>query len=1014
MLVCAASSALAQSAKLELQQSRYEMRLGEAVPLAMSAETVTFLLNAKTQKVEIDGVPSDGLVASPNQAKDQVLLGASARMAPGKHTVKLTATSETGEERQSAFDVVVQALPTVPSGSKRPPVVMLNGWISGFTGLCNTATSSADTFGNLAQLLVADGVPIVYLFDNCLQDPNASIETLGNDLGLFLNSIKYDNGSQVEQIDLVAFSMGGLIARSYLAGLQPQTGLVLTPPADTLVRKLVLIATPNWGSFVAATYSSALSATVQGAEMIPGSGLLWNLGTWNQNTDDLRGVDAIAIVGNAGAYNSTVANASDGLVTTTSASLGFVAQQMSLTRVVPYCHIDPATFTNTSLGTFNCIGQGIANVTDTNHLTGQIVRSFLADNKDWQSIGTSASSDNLLSKNGGSYFVLVSSGGANVADVTSVTWGSVTLQMGGSLGTVFYDDLVSGTGQFKATSKSLGSVVCGSLQQAVGYVVATRCKFNATITSVSPLAKVAGRVVSSGASLTINGSGFGSKCGNCQVTATPSGSGGSQTLTTTSWTNTAITVSLPASLTGLQTLTVTATTSSDSFRVMASPAAAGIVLSPTSLQFGYAIGGQTPASQALQISNSGTGTLSWTATSSDAWLVLSSTSGTAPSTVSVSVAPSGLSVGSYQGTVQISASDSSITPVAVSVTLMVTQSATLGVTPQKLAFQYTLGGAAPPAQPVSISNGSGSDVLSWTASAGDAWVSLDATSGNTPATLSISVNPANLAAGSYTSNVQIAPAGSGGTPTTVAVTLVVQAAGAGTITAVVNTASSQPGIASAGWVSIFGTGLSTATDAWQTSNFVNGVLPTSLDGVSVTINNVPAYVAYVSPTQINVLAPDDTTVGPVQVQVTAGQQQSNAFTAQKGQFAPAFFTLGTTTYAVAQHADYSTVGSPNLLPGVVTQPATPGEVIQLYGTGFGPANPPAPTGQVVTTASVLANQVQVTIGGVAAPVAFAGIVGSGTYQLNVTVPDIPNGDAAVVATVGGVSTQTGVLITVQK
>jgi uncharacterized protein (TIGR03437 family) len=86
----------------------------------------------------------------------------------------------------------------------------------------------------------------------------------------------------------------------------------------------------------------------------------------------------------------------------------------------------------------------------------------------------------------------------------------------------------------------------------------------------------------------------------------------------------------------------------------------------------------------------------------------------------------------------------------------------------------------------------------------------------------------------------------------------------------------------------------------------------------------------------------------------------------------------------------------------------------LYGVGFGPANPPQPSGQLVTTAAPLANDVQVTIGGQTASVAFAGLTGSGLYQFNVTVPNLPNGDAAVVASIGGVSTQTGVALTVQQ
>jgi uncharacterized protein (TIGR03437 family) len=148
--------------------------------------------------------------------------------------------------------------------------------------------------------------------------------------------------------------------------------------------------------------------------------------------------------------------------------------------------------------------------------------------------------------------------------------------------------------------------------------------------------------------------------------------------------------------------------------------------------------------------------------------------------------------------------------------------------------------------------------------------------------------------------------------------------------------------------------------------------------------------------------------------VTSASQTSNIVTVQKSLDAPAFLTFDG-TYAAALHADYSLIGAPNLLPGAVTTPAQPGETILLYGVGFGPANPPQPSGQLVTTATPLAaNAVQVTIGGQAANVAYAGLTGSGLYQFNVTVPNLPNGDAAVVATIGGVPTQSGVLLTVQQ
>jgi len=141
------------------------------------------------------------------------------------------------------------------------------------------------------------------------------------------------------------------------------------------------------------------------------------------------------------------------------------------------------------------------------------------------------------------------------------------------------------------------------------------------------------------------------------------------------------------------------------------------------------------------------------------------------------------------------------------------------------------------------------------------------------------------------------------------------------------------------------------------------------------------------------------------VQVTAAGATSNVVSVQKSLFAPAFLTFDG-THVAALHADYSLVGAPNLLPGVVTTPAQPGETILLYGVGFGPANPPQPSGQLVTAANPLANGVQVTIGGQTAFVAFAGLTGSGLYQFNVTVPNLANGDAAVVASIGGVVTQT--------
>jgi uncharacterized protein (TIGR03437 family) len=373
-----------------------------------------------------------------------------------------------------------------------------------------------------------------------------------------------------------------------------------------------------------------------------------------------------------------------------------------------------------------------------------------------------------------------------------------------------------------------------------------------------------------------------------------------------------------------------------------------------------------------------------------------------------------MSAGTYTATIAIAASGASNTPLSLLVTLTIAQaSPILAVSPQTLTFNYSVGGAVPAAQTVSITN-TGGGTLSWTASTSNYWVAASPTSGSAPGTVAISVNPVNLAAGTYTTTVPITAAGASGSPGSIAVTLVVQGTQpVGAITSVANGGSFATNIASAGWVAIFGTNLSTSTYTWQASDFVNGALPTSLQGVSVTINGKPAYVEYVSPTQINVLAPDDAATGAVQVQVTAAGQSTNSFSVQKNSFSPAFFTIDNGKYVAALHLDYSLVGSLNLIAGVTSTPAQVGETIVMYGTGFGPTSPVTPTGQLVTAPAILANTVQITIGGTVANVSYAGLVGPGLYQFNVVVPNLPSGDAPVLATISGATSQTAVSVTIQ-
>jgi len=222
---------------------------------------------------------------------------------------------------------------------------------------------------------------------------------------------------------------------------------------------------------------------------------------------------------------------------------------------------------------------------------------------------------------------------------------------------------------------------------------------------------------------------------------------------------------------------------------------------------------------------------------------------------------------------------------------------------------------------------------------------------------------------------------------------------------VTNGASFRRGAAGGSWVTLSGNELATTTRTWQSSDFtVDGKLPESLDGVSVRINNQPASVYYVSPTQLNVLAPDTTTSGNVQVTVTNSKGTSDAVTVALNPIMPAFFTFPDENIA-AVRANGTLIGPSGLIDGVTTVPAAPGETIQLFGTGFGPTTPGVTAGSIVTTPATTATAVTVRIDSQDAVVTYAGMTSAGLYQINVTVPaSLANGDYPVVASVAGTRT----------
>jgi uncharacterized protein (TIGR03118 family) len=219
---------------------------------------------------------------------------------------------------------------------------------------------------------------------------------------------------------------------------------------------------------------------------------------------------------------------------------------------------------------------------------------------------------------------------------------------------------------------------------------------------------------------------------------------------------------------------------------------------------------------------------------------------------------------------------------------------------------------------------------------------------------------------------------------------------------ILNAAGYQLGVAPYTFVSILGNNLAATTRSWQASDFVNGQLPRSLDGVGVNVNGTPAYISYISPTQLNVLMPASTSTGST-LQLTNNGLSSGATPLQFYALAPAFFQVGASGFAAATHSDGTLIGPLGVFTPS-TKPARVGEVITIYGNGFGATSPAQPDGSLVSAPLPLINAPVVMIGGVPAQVAYAGLVAPGLYQLNVVVPQVDPGNVAMTAQVGAVTT----------
>jgi len=206
--------------------------------------------------------------------------------------------------------------------------------------------------------------------------------------------------------------------------------------------------------------------------------------------------------------------------------------------------------------------------------------------------------------------------------------------------------------------------------------------------------------------------------------------------------------------------------------VAASPT---ISLNKSSLNFGT-----SGTSGNFTISNSGGGTLNWSVSDNRAWISVSPTSGQNSGTVTVTVNRSGLSAGTYAGTITVSDANATNSPRTVSVSMQISGggggNAKIKLNRSKI-YVGASGGKITSPQKISVSN-SGTGTLNWSASDNRAWLSVSPNSGSNSGVITVTASSSGLSAGTYTGTVTVSSSNASNSPQTVSVTLKVYKSGA--------------------------------------------------------------------------------------------------------------------------------------------------------------------------------------------------------------------------------------------
>jgi uncharacterized protein (TIGR03437 family) len=494
-------------------------------------------------------------------------------------------------------------------------------------------------------------------------------------------------------------------------------------------------------------------------------------------------------------------------------------------------------------------------------------------------------------------------------------------------------------------------------------------------------------------------------------------------LAAATYSNAAITVTVNGAIT---TVPVT---------LVVTPAPSTLSLSATTLNF--AAPPFPPASQTVTLSTNGA-PISFTVTTGSVWLTaqtpLGGSSGIVfqgaayPLTVAVDPGSLAPQTAPYIGKITIATSGAATTAKSLTITVNLTVNT---VTPTISSVWPSTLPVNGPAQTITIQ---GKNFYAGTvAKIKGVNAPLATTTFKDSSTILEAVVPAGLLTSATTLKLLVSNPPPGGDSTTVDLAV----ANAPTIAAVVNAASFAPGPAAGAdlgtvspgeLVTLFGSNIGPAAPASMTIS--NGVVDTTLGGVTVTVDGKPAPLIYAGQNQLSIQIPYEASAGAgKKIVVTNGAQGAANATITVAATAPGLFTADGSGIGLAAALNYSSATKQYSL-NTSTNLAKIGDIVLLYLTGEGLYDQ-APllggasdTGFIVPATVTTLPQVaglSVKIGGQDADVAdarfYAGpILGCimGLLQVNVVVPaGATTGPAVpVVVTIGGVQTQAGVTIAV--